>query len=148
MGGGGGTSTLDEVTISTAVSTTSSGPSSRARDAFAVLASALFSIMVACWPDEAAPDAEGTAPGGNLNSRSMVPCLVRGWPLFFEDFVSDAESWDSPPSPLSSGVGSKVLRIAFDGDSEFADDVGSGDVGVRDGAGIEARLAAFAAWVL
>jgi len=148
MGGGGGTSTLDGVTILTAVSPASSGPSPRARDAFPVVTSALFAVVAACSPEEAVSDAGGTALGGNLNSRSMVPCLVRGGPLFFVDFVSDAVSWDSSPSPLSSCVGSKVLRVAFGGDSELADDVGPGDVGVRDGAGIEARLAAFIAWVL
>ena len=56
-------------------------------------------------------------------------------------------SCDSSPSPLSSGVGSKVLRAVFE-DSELAGGVGPGDVGVRDGAGIEARFAAFAAWAL
>ena len=57
-------------------------------------------------------------------------------------------SCDSSPSPLSSGVGSKVLRAAFNEGSELAPDVGPGDVGVRDGTGIEARFAAFAAWAL
>jgi hypothetical protein len=80
----------------------------------------------------------------------MVPCLACGGPLFFVDFVSEAGSRDSFPSPLSSGVGSKVLRAAFEGDSVFADDVGLGDVAVRedDDAGIEARFAVLVAWVL
>jgi hypothetical protein len=59
--------------------------------------------------------------------------------------MSDARSWDSLPSPISSGVGSKVLRAAFDGDSESVDDVGPEAIAVGDGAGIEARFAAFAA---
>jgi hypothetical protein len=79
----------------------------------------------------------------------MVPCLACGGPLFFVAFVSEARSRDSSLSPLSSGVGSKVLCAAFEGDSVFADDVGPGDVTVReDDAGIEARFAAFVAWVL
>lgn len=86
--------------------------------------------------------------GGNLNSRSMVPCLARGGPLFLGDFVGDAASGDSAPSPPSSGVGSKVLRAAFEGDPELTGGVGPGDVGVRDGAGIEARFADFVAWAL
>ena len=148
MGGGGGTSTLDGVTILTAVSPASSGPLPWTRDVFPDLASAPFAVVAACSPEEAVSDTEDPAFGGNLNSRSMVPCLVRVGPLFFVDFVSDVVSCDSSPSPLSSCVGSKVLRAAFDGNSELADNVGPGDIDVRDGAGIEARFAAFIVWVL
>jgi len=77
----------------------------------------------------------------------MVPCLARGGPLVLVGLVCDVMSCDSSPSPLSSGVGSKVLRTVFD-DSELAGGVGPGDEGVRDGAGIEARFAALAAWAL
>jgi len=78
----------------------------------------------------------------------MVPCLTRGGALVLVGRVCGDVSCDSSPSPLSSGVGSKVLRAAFNDDSELAPVVGPGDAGVRDGTGIEARFAAFAAWAL
>jgi hypothetical protein len=133
MGGGGGTSTLefDGAASSTTVSVASSA-SSGARDVFLMLMS----------------DSGDIGVGGNLNCRSMVPCLACGGPRFFVDFICDTVSCDWSSSPLSSDVGPKVLRTAFDGDSELAGDVGPGDVGVRDGAGIEARFAALAAWAL
>jgi hypothetical protein len=104
-------------------------------------------VLAACRSRETVSDSGGVVVGGNLNSRSMVPCLARGGPLVLVGLVCGAVSCDSPPSPPSSGVGSKVLRPAF-GESELAGGVGPGDVGVRDGAGIEARFADFAAWAL
>src|SRR6267154_1514466 len=141
--GGGGTSTVefDGATTSTAVNPASS-TSAGACDA------SLVPAPTACWPCEAVSDSGGTAAGGNLNSRSMVPCLTRGGPLVLVDFICDDASCGSSPSPRSSGVGSKVLRTAFDGESDRFGGVGPGDVDVLDGAGIEARFAAFAAWAL
>jgi len=105
-------------------------------------------VPVACRPREAMSDSSGEVAGGNLNSRSIVPCLTREGPLVLVDRVCGDAPCDSSPSPLSSGVGSKVLRDAFNDDSELAAGVVTGDVGVRDGTGIEARFAAFAAWAL
>lgn len=86
--------------------------------------------------------------GGNLNSRSMVPCLVRGGPLFLVGVGSASATGGSPVSPPSSGVGSKVLRTGFGCVPELLGGEGPGDVGVLDDAGIEARFAAFTACVL
>ncbi len=137
---GGGTSAveIDGATTLTAVNPASSA-SFESRDA---------PVLATCWPCEAVSDSGATVAEGNLNSRSMVPCLTRGGPLVLVGFVCDVTSCDSSPSLLSSGVGSKVLRTAFDGESEGVGGVGAGDVGVLDGAGIEARLAAFTAWAL
>ena len=84
----------------------------------------------------------GGGPGGNLNALSIVPCLIRGGPRFF--FVGELESSSSDP-PCSSGVGSKPWGVARAEDSILIPDArieGEGSVGVRAGAGIEARLAA------
>ena len=91
-------------------------------------------LALVCWPGGRVWD---SAEGGNLNSRSMVPCLVRGGPLFLVDFVSaaatvtgDAATGGSSASPPSSGVGSKTLRTGFGCTPELLGGEGPGDMGV------------------